>query len=415
MPPFSHGQRRRDTPVPPRVNQGLPNLTDPSMQSDHRRIAVALAGFCAFINLYSPQAVLPLLAQEFGVGAVEVGMTMTATTAAIALVAPFVGAAADVIGRKRVIVAAMLALTVPTVGLAFAPSLDVIILCRFMQGLLLPPIFAVMVTYIGEEWPATQATGMTGVYLSAASLGGFLGRFITGIAADWFGWRSAFLIDAGIILVCAAGVAAFLTPERRFVRASNLAAALGQMLHHLRNPQLLGTYAIGFGVLFSFIAVFTYVNFLLAAPPFNLSPSFLGSIFVVYLTGTVITPFVGRWVQRFGRRGLMLGVLVLWASGLALTLVPSLPVIITGLAIFAAAGFLCQTASTSYVAISAKGGASTAVGLYVTSYYIGGSLGAVVGGIAWHIGSWPAVVAMVATMLGLMALIVARVWKQQPL
>jgi predicted MFS family arabinose efflux permease len=384
------------------------------MQSDQRRVAVALAGFCAFINLYSPQAVLPLLAQEFGVGAVDVGMAMTATTAAVALVAPFVGAVADVLGRKRVIVAAMLALTVPTVGLAFAPSLDIIILCRFMQGLLLPPIFAVMVTYIGEEWPAAEATGMTGLYLSASSLGGFLGRLITGLAADWLGWRSAFLIDAGIILVCAAGVAACLTPERRFVRASNLAAALGAMLRHLRNPQLVGTFAIGFGVLFSFIAVFTYVNFLLAAPPFNLSPSFLGSIFVVYLTGTIITPFVGRWVQRFGRRTLVLGVFALWAFGLALTLVPLLPVIITGLAIFAAAGFLCQTASTSYVAINAKGGASTAVGLYVTSYYIGGSLGAVVGGIAWHVGGWPAVVAMVLALFVVMALIVARVWERQP-
>jgi predicted MFS family arabinose efflux permease len=186
------------------------------------------------------------------------------------------------------------------------------------------------------------------------------------------------------------------------------------MLRHLRNPQLVGTFAIGFGVLFSFIAVFTYVNFLLAAPPFNLSPSFLGSIFVVYLTGTVITPFVGRWVQRFGRRTLVLGVFALWAFGLALTLVPSLPVIITGLAIFAAAGFLCQTASTSYVAINAKGGASTAVGLYVTSYYIGGSLGAVVGGIAWHVGGWPAVVAMVLALFAVMALIVAHVWERQP-
>jgi MFS transporter, YNFM family, putative membrane transport protein len=383
------------------------------MQSDTRRVAVALAGFCAFINLYSPQAVLPLLAQEFGVSAVQVGMAMTATTAAIALVAPFVGAVADVLGRKRVIVAAMLALTVPTVGLAFAPSLDVIILCRFMQGLALPPIFAVMVTYIGEEWPPAEATGMTGIYLSASSLGGFLGRLITGLAADWLGWRSAFLIDAAIILVCAAGVAAYLTPERRFVRASNLAAALGAMGRHLRNPQLVGTYAIGFGVLFSFIAVFTYVNFLLAAPPFNLSPSFLGAIFVVYLTGTVVTPFAGRWVQRFGRRRLVLGVFALWAFGLLLTLVPSLPVIIAGLAIFAAAGFLCQTASTSYVAISAKGGASTAVGLYVTAYYIGGSLGAVGGGAAWHLGNWPAVVAMVLSLFALMALIVARVWERQ--
>ena len=127
---------------------------------------------------------------------------------------------------------------------------------------------------------------MTGIYLSAASFGGFLGRFLTGVLADWVGWRAAFLVDAGLTLVCALGVIVLLAQERRFVRASNLAAATQQMLRHLRNPQLIATYVVGFGVLFNFIAVFTYVNFLLAAPPFNLSAAFLGSIFVVYLVGT---------------------------------------------------------------------------------------------------------------------------------
>ena len=59
------------------------------------------------------------------------------------------------------------------------------------------------------------------------------------------------------------------------------------MLRHLRNPRLLATYAVGFGTLFNFIALFTYVNFLLAAPPFNLSPTLLGAIFVTYLAGAV--------------------------------------------------------------------------------------------------------------------------------
>ena len=58
------------------------------------------------------------------------------------------------------------------------------------------------------------------------------------------------------------------------------------MLRHLRNPHLLATYAVGFGVLFNFIAIFTYVNFQLAAPPYRFSPTLLGAIFVTYLVGT---------------------------------------------------------------------------------------------------------------------------------
>ena len=55
------------------------------MQLDRRKIAVAIAGFCAFLTLYSPQALLPALAREFAVGAAEISAIMTASTLAIAL------------------------------------------------------------------------------------------------------------------------------------------------------------------------------------------------------------------------------------------------------------------------------------------------------------------------------------------
>ena len=123
-----------------------------------RRLAVGLAGYCAFINLYSPQAVLPLLSQEFAVTAAEIAAVMTAGTLSVALIAPFTGTVADVLGRKRVIVIAMLVLTIPTVLAALAPTLSQLIFWRFVQGLVLPPIFAVTIAYIGEEWPPNEAT-----------------------------------------------------------------------------------------------------------------------------------------------------------------------------------------------------------------------------------------------------------------
>jgi YNFM family putative membrane transporter len=62
------------------------------------------------------------------------------------------------------------------------------------------------------------------------------------------------------------------------------------------------------------------------------------------------------------------------------------------------------------VATTARDGASTAVGLYVTFYYVGGSLGAALGGAGWNFGGWPALVALALAMLAIMALVVARVW-----
>ena len=90
------------------------------------------------------------------------------------------------------------------------------------------------------------------------------------------------------------------------MRSEGLAASARQMLRHLRNPQLLATYAIGFGTLFNFIAVFTYVSFHLAAPPYQFSSTLLGAIFVTYLVGTVVAPMTGWAIARLGRRRLII-------------------------------------------------------------------------------------------------------------
>jgi predicted MFS family arabinose efflux permease len=385
------------------------------MQSVMRGAAVGLAGYCTFLNLYSPQALLPSLAAEFDVGAAAISATMTAGTLAVAMTAPFSGAAADVIGRKYVITAAMALLAVPTLMIALAPDVQALVIWRFVQGLMLPPIFVVIIAYIGDEWPAAEVAAMAGIYTSGASLGGFSGRFLTGTLADLMGWRSAHVVLAAITLIAALAMAAMLPRERGFVKSENLVASLRQMLRHLRNRQLLATYAVGFGTLFNFIATFTYVSFVLAAPPYDFSPTLLGAVFLSYLIGAAITPLMGRAVLRFGRRSFMIGTLAVWACGIAVTLIPSLPAIIAGLAVCAVCGLISQAISTGYVAMTAQEGRSSAVGLYVTAFYVGGSFGALLPGLAWETGGWPACVAMVIAMLAIMASVIALVWRERPI
>jgi YNFM family putative membrane transporter len=377
------------------------------------RLAAGIAGYCAFINLYSPQSILPLLSTEFGVGAAEISTTITVSTLAVALTAPFTGTVADVLGRKRVIVAAMFVLVIPTVMVSLSTSLSALIFWRAVQGLVLPPIFAVMVAYIGDELSRQEATTVAGIYSSGASLGGFSGRLFVGVLADLISWRAGFMALAAIAFAGAIAVAFLLPHERKFVRSEGLVASGKQMLAHLRNGQLLATYAVGFGVLFNFITTFTYVSFYLAAPPFNLSASWLGAIFVVYLTGSLLTPWTGWAVARFGRRRFTVRVIAVWGAGIALTLAPSLPLIVAGLALCAGCGLICQAISTGYVTVTAKAGRSSAVGLYVTSFYVGGSFGAALGGLAWIFGGWPACVALVAAMLVILAAIVFFGWSRR--
>jgi MFS transporter, YNFM family, putative membrane transport protein len=379
---------------------------------DPRSLAIAAAGFSAFINLYSPQALLPELGREFGVTASEISSLMTAGTAAIALTAPFTGALADVLGRKRLISAAMFAAVVPTVIMAMVSSVPELAFWRFVQGMLLPPIFTVAVAYIGDEWPAHDVARIAGLYISGSSVGGFCGRFFTGVIADLFGWRASFAFIAVVTLGAAMLVTLTLAPERSFVRSGGLGASLLQMLRHFRDPRLVATYAIGFGVLFNFIATFTYVSFHLAAPPYLFSPTLLGALFFTYLAGSAVVPWAGRAIALFGRRRLVLGIIAVWIVGALLLLAGPVAVIIAGLTLCAVCGMLCQAISTGYVTMTAKEGRSSAVGLYSSIFYIGGSAGAFLTGLAWNAAGWGGCVAAIIAMQAIMAVIVALAWER---
>jgi YNFM family putative membrane transporter len=381
------------------------------MAFDTRSLAVATSGFCAFVNLYTPQALLPELSREFGVSASDISWLMTAGTGAIALTAPFTGVLADIVGRKRLITAAMFAVVAPTLIMTMVESVPAFAFWRFVQGIMLPPIFTVAVAYIGDEWPAADVPRIAGIYISGTSIGGFCGRFIPGMLSDLIGWRLAFSVVALLTLVAAIIVALTLPHERQFVRSGGLADSLKQILRHLRDPQLVATYAIGFGVLFNFIATFTYVSFHLAAPPYLFSPTLLGALFLTYLASSPIVPWVGRAIVLFGRRPFVLGVIALWIIGVLLLLAPPVSVIMTGLTLCAVCSMVCQAVSTGYVTLTAKEGRSSAVGLYATSYYVGGSAGAFLGGLAWTFSGWGGCVAVIVVMQVVIAAIVAIMWR----
>ncbi len=382
------------------------------MAFDVRALAIATAGFTAFVNLYSPQALLPELSREFGVGAGEISSLMTATTAAIALTAPFTGVLADVLGRKRLITIAAFAVVVPTLIMTLAASVPQLVFLRFVQGLLLPPIFTVAVAYVGDEWPPAEVPRVAGLFVSGSSVGGFCGRFFTGAIADLIGWRVSFAAVALLTLAGGLIVTLALPRERSFVRSGGFLVSVRQMLSHLRNPRLLAIYAVGFGTLFNFIATFTYVSFHLAGAPYFFSSTLLGALFATYLAGSVLVPWVGRVILLFGRRRFILGIIAIWVCGALMMLAPPISAIIIGLTICAVCGMVCQAVSTGYVITTAREGRSSAAGLYASTFYIGGSVGASLMGFIWNAAGWTGcVVGIVAVQLA-MAVVVSLAWER---
>jgi predicted MFS family arabinose efflux permease len=197
----------------------------------------------------------------------------------------------------------------------------------------------------------------------------------------------------------------------KFVRQAHAADSLRAFKMHLHNPQLLATYAVGFNVLFCLVGAFTYVNFYLAEKPFELGTAALSSIFAVYLIGAAVTPVAGRLLDRIGYRRGLVGAAGMAALGMLLTLIHSVPCVIAGLALGASGAFACQAAASSHVGKAAGKARSSAAGLYVALYYLGGSVGSTVPGFLWKQAGWVGCVALILCMQTLTATIAYRLWK----
>jgi YNFM family putative membrane transporter len=202
-------------------------------------------------------------------------------------------------------------------------------------------------------------------------------------------------------------VRAWLPPAKNFVKAEHLRQVIEHATAHLRNPRLLANFGVGATVLFALAGCFTYANFYLAAAPFHLNPAQLGSIFLVYLLGVIITPQSGHFLDRFGFRRTTMVYCAMMMVGLALTLVQSLPVVIAGLALFSSGVFVAQATATVQTGAIAGRARSSAAGLYVTFYYLGGSAGATLTDWFWQWKGWPGCVALMAV-VSLLSFLLAR-------
>jgi YNFM family putative membrane transporter len=379
-----------------------------------RTLGVVVAGFCAFLQLYATQPLLPLLAGVFGAGIAQVSLTVTMGALGVAVAAPFAGRLADRIGRRRVIVWSAFLLAVSSLAAATSSNLPVLIFWRFCQGVFTPGVFSVTVAYINDEWSGGGLGSALSAYVSGTVLGGFSCRFLSGLVAGHWPWRGVFVVLGALNLACAGAVAALLKEESAAPRPGRRAAPASlarDVLSHLRNRQLLATYLVGFGVLFSMVALFSYVTFYLAAPPFRMAPAALGSIFLVYLVGVAINPFSGRAIDRFGPRRVLATGVGAAVAGVALTLVQQTAVVICGLAIASSGVFAATTAANGQIGITARHNRALATGLYATFYYLGGAAGGVAPAWAWNRGGWPACAAFIAAVQAATVALALASWR----
>ncbi|MBK5410186.1 MFS transporter [Pseudomonas yamanorum] len=369
------------------------------------RLALFLCGCAAFLNLYATQSILQTLAANFEVSAKAAGWSITVTTLAVALTAPFVSRLTGRFEQRTVISVAALLLAVPALMTAYASSFAELLVWRFIEGMLIPVVFATSVAYIGDRWRGGTVTEVTSLYVAGTVLGGFAGRFVTGVMTEYVGWREAFELLA-VLSLMVGGFIQFLLPGNP-PRAARPSTTWADVL----GTPLLAAYAVGFCVLFSQVATFTYAGLYLSQAPFDLGPAALGTIYMVFLLALVVIPVAGRLSKSRPQSELLTAAAALGVCGSALTLVPSLWCIVLGLALSSTGVFLAQAAASAFTTATARHNKAGAVGLYLTCYYLGGSFGAIVPALIWGRWGWTGCVALIIGFQLLSLLIALTGWK----
>ena len=367
-----------------------------------------VAAGAMFAVMYSTQAILPELGREFGVSPSQAGLSISVVIGALALGAWFWGPLSDRIGRRASLVLASAAIVVPTLLVAFAPSFAVLLALRAIQGLCMPGLITVGVPYVTEAFaPALGARAM-GYYIAALVAGGLVGRVGVALVAAATSWRVALALLALLPLVSTLLMRHRLPEEdaagRRTTPLSPRAAA-----RVLANPVLLAATVAGSALFFAFVGAFSFIDYRLERPPFELDRSVAALVFLVWVMGAA-GPAAGRLAGRRGWRAVALGGLALAATGIALSLVDELALVLAGLALVTLGNFSGVTAAQLGVAGSTEQDRGLASALYFSAYYVAGAIGSYVPGLAFERWEWPGVagLALGAYTLGAVAVVRSR-------
>ena len=363
----------------------------------YRRMSFALflAGVATFALLYSTQALLPLISRDFGATASAASWTVSAATGALALFVLPLSALSERFGR-RTLMTASLAIAV-TVGLLvpFAPSVGALIALRAVQGAALAGLPASATAYLAEEVRPKALFTAIGLFVAGNSVGGMSGRVITGWVAQEWGWRAALGTIGFVAVACAVAFRLLLPAPKHFSPGSLRPRVLARTVKgHLSNPLLRRLYAIGALFMTVFGAVYTVIGYRMTDAPFSLRQGIIGSIFLVYLVGTVSASTAGKLVGRLGRRGSLYLAGGTTTTGLLLSLANSLPLVLPGLVLITAGFFAGHSVASSSVSHTAKEGRAQASALYQSAYYVGSSAGSTLGAIAFHSDGWSGTVAL---------------------
>ncbi len=386
----------------------IPEASAGPRPASHKRLLQLLGLACGVgvANIYYNQPLLLEMSRSVHVLAGQTGTVAVATQVGYAVgIVAFVPLA-DVVERRGLMMKLFAGAAVAALLTGLAPTLLTLILASVMLGLT-AAVTHVAVPIAPELANDDERGRAIGNVMTGLLLGVLLGRAVSGAIAAWLGWRAVFFMAA-------AGNAAFVPillrkfPKLPPSHPLPYRQALRSLWTLVRTQPVLRESAVQGALVFAgFSCFWTTLVFLLGSPHYRLGAGVAGSFGILGATGVLIAPVAGRLADRRGSRAVVTMALVLLSTAFVIFLVAGyrLAGLILGVVVLDLGAQANQIANQTRIfglEASARGRINT---IYMTLFFMGGSLGSLFSAMAWTRYRWPGVCILGLGFLGLAAVV----------
>lgn len=353
---------------------------------------LAIACGTTVANLYYIQ---PLLAQmaaywhtsESTMGSIA-ALLMCGYGSGILLFVPL----GDIFERRRLILLFLVLITVALIVIGFAPNLTLLAVAAYLLGAITitPQLIIPFATGLAEP---ERRGAVVGKLMAGLLTGILLSRTLGGIVGAHFGWRAVFWCAAALNTVLLVAMSLSL-PKSSLSAGLNYPKLLRSIFEIATTERIVQTSAFFGAMTFgSFNVFWTTLSFFASGNPYHYSTEIIGLFGVIGATGALAAPLAGRLADS---RGPMFGI------GLSLCLVilsyielfcfgSNLFGLILGIVVLDLAVHSSQVSNMARIYSLSPSMYNRLNTIYMVSYFIGGSLGAWLGALAWSRWGWPGV------------------------
>lgn len=355
---------------------------------------LAIVAGISVANLYYNQPLLNMIRRDLGVSEFRTNLISMVTQIGYALGLLFIIPLGDLYQRKKIIITNFALLILSLLAIALAPNIHIILIASLITGIcsVIPQIFIPIASQFSK--PENKGRNV-GIVVSGLLTGILASRVVSGFIGELFGWREMYYIAAALMLVCATVVLKVL-PDIRPTFKGRYSELMKSLFLLLKEYPQLRIYSVRAALAFgSFLAMWSCLAFKMGQAPFHAGSNVIGMLGLCGIAGALSASLVGKYVKRVGiRRFNFIGCGLILSAWLLLFIGENSYFGIVAGIILIDIGMQCIQLSNQASIFELCPGASNRVNtIFMTTYFVGGSLGTFLAGSSWQAFGWHGVIA----------------------